>query len=130
MVFNGKVLDLQELFDSIVARRGCQGRDHRSVSLIIFSKSISVVDPALAVKEALAISLASKCPSKASRCVRDIIEFCIGICREILEIPREANETTDRLAKAGVNTKCNVQQRMICHLSTYVGLMSHVYKGY
>ncbi|MBA0841858.1 hypothetical protein Goarm_001717 [Gossypium armourianum] len=102
MVFNGKVLDLQELFDSIVARlgwRGCagnQGRDHRSVSLIIFSKSISVVDPALAVKEALAISLASKCPSKASRCVRDIIS-------------REANGTTDRLAKAGVNTKCNVQ---------------------
>ncbi|MBA0697318.1 hypothetical protein Goari_020864, partial [Gossypium aridum] len=80
----------------------------------------TVVDPALAVKEALAISLASKCPSKASRCVRDIIEFCIGICREILEIPREANETTDRLAKAGVNTKCNVQQRMICQLSTYV----------
>ncbi|KAH1038112.1 hypothetical protein J1N35_039855 [Gossypium stocksii] len=43
---------------------------------------------------------------------------------EILDIPREANGTTDRLAKAGVNTKCNVQQRMICHLSTYVGLMS------
>ncbi|MBA0627354.1 hypothetical protein Godav_004878, partial [Gossypium davidsonii] len=65
-------------------------------SLVIFSKSAGLMDPALvevlAIKEALTIYSACKW----------------GQSRDIIEILREANGTADRLAKAGINRKVNL----------------------
>ncbi|TYG84611.1 hypothetical protein ES288_D01G262900v1 [Gossypium darwinii] len=93
-------------------------RDNEGRTLLIFSRSMGLTDPMLAevivLKETICVFTASKWLGKnklivESNCNNDsyIVSLCLAFPgsreMEIRLVPRDANGTADRLAKAGNN---------------------------
>ncbi|KAG4143449.1 hypothetical protein ERO13_D06G188501v2 [Gossypium hirsutum] len=102
----------------VVGSNGTVGIGGILSSLVIFSKSAGLTDPALvevlAIKEALTIY--SACKWSGTHKLIEESDCAVAVCwvrspgqsRDIIEILREANGTADRLAKAGINRKVNL----------------------